>query len=181
MTQTKATIRRMHDFDDDWGGETATQLPAVRRRPDNFVAPLPPAGVSHNFANWQPAQPHELAPPPTVQEIVQYTATPVERAKAFHIASLPVAVAFGFTAFLVSVLAFGNPWLSAPSLITLFVVFVGAWIIMLGLDALRSPEGAVIVRELGTLHLIRREQDVRHDYIRFVTGMPQKQKGRKGR
>jgi hypothetical protein len=163
---------------DDWETDVAeAQLPAVRRR-DNFVAPI---AKLDTLPAWMSAQPHELASPPTVQEIVQYTATPVERAKAFHITSLPVAVAFGFTAFLIAVLAFGNPWLSAPSLITAFVVFVVAWVVMLVVDGLRSPEGVVIVRELGTLHLIRREQDARHDYIRFVTGMPQKEKGRKGK
>lgn len=156
--------------------EIEPQLPAVRKpKPNTFVPALP----EPKPLTYQAAQPHELMPLPTVQEVVTYTATPVERAKAFHITSVPVALVFAFTAFLVAVLVFGNPWLSAPALITLFVVFVVAWLIMLGLDALRSPEGAAILRELGIMRLLNKEQDFRHEYTRHANGMPPKRKGRK--
>lgn len=155
------------------------QLPARRPPRNNFV----PAAPKPDAPAWMQPQPHELTPMPTVQQIVTVTTSARDRAEGFHIQTVPVAAAFGFVAFLAAVLLFGNPVISAVSLITLFGVFAVTWGLAFVWDGIRSPEFVAVMREFGILRLFNKEQDFRHDYIRHVSGMPPRKpvkgKGRK--
>jgi hypothetical protein len=150
----------------------------VKYEPRNVVNPEP---LRHPA--WQPAQPHELAPLPTVQQVVTVTTSATDRARGFHIQTVPLAAAFGFVAFLAAVLLFGNPVISAVSVITLFGVFAATWGMAFIWDGIRSPEFVAVLREFGILRLFGKEQDFRHDYIRHMAGMPPRKpakgKGRK--
>ena len=101
----------------NWDDED-TGPAVVQPRRNTFVAPAAPLVVRPRVEVLPPA-PHEVTPALPVQHEVRLTTSHVDRARGFTIVSVPLALALGFVAFLVGVVAFGVPWLSLPALLAL--------------------------------------------------------------
>lgn len=169
----QTNVRRMTE----WEKEAEPQLPVVRQPGRNFVAPLPPP-VSSTFADWQPAQPHELTTQHSVAQIVNVSTSYTDRARGFAIQTGILSVVVGILAIVAAVALFKQPLLTFWILVWFFTGFAAVWIAAFFWDKATSPDGIALFQVFGGFRLIRREQDFRHEYTRHRAGMPAK-RGRK--
>lgn len=146
-------------------------LPVVRRQRDTFVPPAPPAPVRHELA---PVQPHELVAAPNIIHQVTMTTTHQDRARGFLLASLPVSGLVGLMAVIAAVTLFGQPLTLAVVLTWFFTVGVGVLGLTFGVYLVTSPDGQAIIHQVLGFRLLRKEQDFRHDYLRYQAGIPDK-------
>jgi hypothetical protein len=121
-----------------------------------------------------PVQPHELIAPPNIVHQVTMATTHEDRARGFLLASLPVSGLVGVMAVIAAVTLFRQPLTFAVVLTWFFTVGVGVLGLTFCVYLVTSPDGQAILHQLFGFRLLRKEQDFRHDYLRYQAGMPDK-------
>ena len=136
------------------------QVQAYDRAP-NFVAPYAPGEARGEIVRYEPTLPAE-ALPPAAQTRAEVSGSHVDRAKAFQVASLPVAAAFGMGALIVAVAGLSVPILSLAALAVFWVAFLAWWLIGWAIHHIISPDGIGLVHTLMGWQYLKAEQRERH-------------------
>ena len=84
-----------------------------------------------------------------------------DRAKGFHVATLPIALAFGGGSALVALLGFGVPLLSLPMLGVFWLAFLAWWLMGWFIHHLFSADGVALLHTLKGWQYLEREQRAR--------------------
>lgn len=85
----------------------------------------------------------------------------LDRARAFTLATMPLAAATGFVALLIGVVAFGIPVLSVLALLVALAGFGLIWALSFIVFTFVSPDGALVLHTIFLFGLLRREQKER--------------------
>lgn len=156
------------NWKDDDERAPATSL-GRRQVQQNFVTPgtsLAPI-VPQRVEVLPPAQ-HELQQVQPVQVVQRMDTSAVDRARGFTLASVPLAAALGFVAFLAAVGLFGVPWLSLAAVLVLFGTFAGVWLVAWIWHMSASPDGVALWMVLLHYRLLRHEQRARLERMKGV-------------
>lgn len=143
-------------------------------RPTNFVAPdtqsiarqreLPAYAPRHEIA-------HAINVPLSATQHIEERSTPVLRAQAFLLRTVPLYAAFALGAVLIGVLFFAVPFWSFWSFCIFWLSFVLAWLVAFKIDIDRSPEGISLYEARSKWDVIREEQRRRWEhYDRLIEG-----------
>lgn len=103
------------------------------------------------------------------QSVIHHTTSAMDRAKGFHSAFMPIAVAFGVAAVLLS-LAFENEFFSLATLLIFWLTFLITWTVGWVWTNVISPEFAVIYSVNRQWNHIDREQKERWDHYKWLSG-----------
>ncbi len=127
---------------------------------NNFVEPAP----IQPWRGFQPATPQEvILRAPAEPETVAISET--DRAIAFNISTMGLAVMVGLGGLLLAVVGWQVPLLSVTALAIFFgfaaLIWAGAWLF----HALASPDGIGLIGVLLQYRLLRYEQRARHERI----------------
>lgn len=91
-----------------------------------------------------------------------------DRARAFTLATAPLAGIVGFVALLVGITAFSVPFLSVVALLLVLGGFALTWGIAFVVHTFVSADGSLFIYTLLTFQYLRREQKERHKRYKGV-------------
>jgi hypothetical protein len=117
-----------------------------------FVAPDPPAPRVEIIRS-------DLPPAPIVEPYPHASHT--DRARAFTLATAPLAATTALVVLLIGLVAFGIPILSVAALLLALGGFGLVWAISFIVFTFVSPDGALVLHTIFLFGLLRREQKER--------------------
>jgi hypothetical protein len=139
--------------------------PAVAPRRNTFVAPAAPLALRPRVEVLPPSA-HELQAAQPVTTVQELTTSHQDRARAFNLVSIPLALTMGFVALLAAVGLAGVPLLSWAALLWLFTVFAFVWAVAWVVYVFVSPDGGTVLQIVLGYKLLAREQRERHARMR---------------
>ncbi len=133
---------------------------SVGNQRDNFVPALREPVRVQRMEVLGPEQ-HELQAPGYQRTVNTLNTSHWDRAKGFSLSTVPLAIAVGVGALLISIFFFGLDLLSLAAVVTLFLGFLATWLIAwLGFQ-LASPDGVNLFVAWSHFRLLRHEQSAR--------------------